>query len=63
MELMQCQAEVKGINNPAFALACTETGIKTSKKKEKKKKKKGQKSLERTPAVRVMQMQKLRSLC
>ena len=41
----------------SIALACTGTGIKTSLKKKKNQ----EKSLKRTPAVGVMQMQKLRA--
>ena len=40
------------------ALACTETGIKVKKTKNRQ-----DKSLKRTPAVGLMQMLKLRSLC
>ena len=47
--------------NQHIALACTGTGIKTSLTK--KGKNRQEKSLKRTPAVGVMQMQKLRSLC
>ena len=45
-------------NHYSIALACTETEIKNKLKKKYRQ----EKSLKRTPAVGVMQMQKLRSL-